>query len=257
MRCPGHRVIVVTDHVAGFTFTRIPGKGRVAAKVVELAVLPENAHGGRIDDRLQEVLRIFERRFGLLQGGFQFPVLGQFAHQMQGVVRQRAIDRQDEVDQRPRIASHQFLGPRLGSLERQTFLQCMHGVGHGPVGFENMRSQPARQEAEHFLGHGNQRAGAQFAPQPGDFLHEEGVCLAVLDFVPVVRHELPPDRLFRREVIDRVIRQLIEQAVEDQALGAECDMTGQLVDQANQIAMLLIDCRQAGVEIVVPGEDVY
>ena len=94
-------------------------------------------------------------------------------------------------------------------------------------------------------------------PQPGDFLHEEGVCLAVLDFVPVVRHELPPDRLFRREVIDRVIRQLIEQAVEDQALGAECDMTGQLVDQANQIAMLLIDCRQAGVEIVVPGEDVY
>ena len=256
MGCPAHLIIVAADDLAGGLFAGILGEYRVAAEIVELFVLPEDAHRRGVDHRLQQVRRLLQFRLGFLQRTLQLPVFGQFAHQAQGVVRQAAVDGQDDVDQGARAAPHLLPGSCLCRIEWQAGLQGQNGIGHVAVGFENVRRQPACQEAQCFFRYVHHGPACQFAAQAHDFLHKEGVRLAMFDFVLAVAQVFPPDRFFRGEVIHRVVGQFIEQAVENQFFRFEGDMAGQCIEQGDQLAVLLIDRGQAGIEVVVPGEDI-
>jgi len=57
-------------------------------------------------------------------------------------------------------------------------------------------------------------------------------------------------------MIDGVFGQLVEQAIERQLMGFEGDMTGQIVEQADQHAMLLVNRRQPRIEVVIPRKNI-
>ena len=65
-----------------------------------------------------------------------------------------------------------------------------------------------------------------------------------------------PDLLLGREMIDGILGQAVEQGIQAQGRIAIGDLRRQRVQQFDQLAMLCVDDRQAGVEVVVPRKDI-
>ena len=210
--------------------------------------------GGQIQ---QQLLVLAVPVFAGLPGGCGLLVLVDLAHQAQGVAGQAAVNAQDDVDQRARGACHQRIGLLLGGLQIQAGLHGLHGVGHAPVGFEDVRGQPAGQEVQQSLGHISQRALGKVGPQglhAGNEVPVPGP--VVLGFLPVLRQVVRPDGFFVLKVIDGVGGQLIQNGFQGGPVGRKRQLAGQLVEQLHQLAVLCIHRGQARIEVLIPRKNV-
>ncbi len=96
----------------------------------------------------------------------------------------------------------------------------------------------------------------QGSTKTDDFRHEAGMGGTVIRFGLIAGEILAPERFLGLEVIDGIGGQRVEHRSEPGGVLAESDMAGERIKQLHQLAVLLIDLAQPGVEIVVPGEDV-
>ena len=125
----------------------------------------------------RQVLLVF-----LAQGFAGGTMLGDFAHQVQGIGRQRGINRENDVDQDAGRAAHLLARPHFRLVDTQALLAGEHGVGHGAIRLENVRCQPAGQKTQRLVRHFDGRTRHRRCLEAGHFLDEIGMERPVADF---------------------------------------------------------------------------
>ena len=181
---------------------------------------------------------------------------GQFLHQAQGIGGQCGVDRQDDVDQGARVAAHPLPGLLPGSVQRQSGAQRHDGIGHGTIGFKDVRGQPVHEKTQGFFGNATLRRIAQCSTQARHFVDKTGMGSTMQGFCRIISEVFAPEPFLCVEVVNGIGRQFVEHHGESGWIAAKGDMTGQCIEQLHQLAVLFVDIGQAGVEILVPGENI-
>jgi hypothetical protein len=78
----------------------------------------------------------------------------------------------------------------------------------------------------------------------------------MLDLGGIVSKVLVPNRFFGIEVVNRVVSQFVKELAQQSGLRIEGNMTREEIEHLHQLPVLLINLRQTGIEIVVPGKDI-